>query len=73
MNEKITQYKEELIYLEAWFKDYDSKVIQYQRHIRTRGTSDINIIDLDNLAFCNAERIKELKMLIQSEYLKMSE
>lgn len=72
MNEQLENYQNELSYLEAWFKDYDSKVIQYQRHIRLNGISDINITELDNQAIINSQRIKKLRLLIKEEFEKLS-
>ena len=68
MNEQLENYQNELSYLEAWFKEYDSKVIQYQRHIRLNGVSDIDIVVLDAQAIVNSARIKELRILIAHEF-----
>ena len=68
MNEKLIEYQNELSALEAWFKDYDSKTSQYQRHLRIYGKSDIDIADLDYQALIKADRIKELIVLIKEEF-----
>lgn len=71
MNEQLENYQNELSYLESWFKEYDIKVIQYQRHIRLNGVSDIDIVVLDAQAIVNSARIKELRILIAHEFETM--
>lgn len=72
MNENLIEYQNELSALEAWFKDYDSKTSQYQRHLRIYGKSDIDMVQLDQEATNKAERIKELRKLIAIEFEKLN-
>lgn len=58
------QYKAELMDLRNWFSYYDSQAVQYARHIRLHGESDINIAALDAEAETKAARIKELEALL---------
>lgn len=72
MNENLIEYQNELSALEAWFKDYDSKTSQYQRHLRIYGSSDIDMVQLDQEATNKAERIKKLRKLIAIEFEKLN-
>ena len=55
----------ELNELMAWFKIYDEQAIQYARHMRLHGESDIDIAALDAEAETKAARIKELEALLK--------
>ena len=61
----VKAYKQELQELEKWFEEYDKQVIQYQRSVRLGVEFDKDIAELDNQAVINANRIKELRLLIQ--------
>ena len=61
----VKEYKKELEELEKWFEEYDKQVIQYQRSVRLGVEFDKNIAELDKQAVTNANRIKELRLLIQ--------
>lgn len=68
MIEKIIEIQNELSALENWFKKYDIQAIQYQRDIRTKGNSNIDIITLDNEAYDKAKKIKELRVSLIEQY-----
>lgn len=68
MNENIINYQNELSILEGWFRYYDTQAIQYQRDIRVKNSSSIDINSLDQEAYAKAERIKELRHLIEQEF-----
>lgn len=61
----VKEYKKELEELDQWFKWYDEQTIQYQRSVRLGVEFDKDIAELDNQAVINANRIKELRLLIQ--------
>lgn len=61
-------YSLELNDLYNWFKWYDTQIMQYNRDIRVYQESNINLSQLDELAIEKANRIKEVKNLIQSTY-----
>lgn len=71
MTQDIINYQNELSNLEAWFRYYDTQSIQYQRDIRVKNSSSIDINSLDQEAYTKAERIKELRKLIEEEYKKI--
>ena len=54
----------EIMELEQWFKEYDKQTIQYQRSLRLAIGFDKDITELDNQAVINANRIKELRTLL---------
>lgn len=58
------QRKAELMDLRKWFSYYDNQAVQYARHIRLHGESDIDIATLDAEAEAKAARIKELEALL---------
>jgi hypothetical protein len=70
--QQISQYRKELSTLEDLFKKYDIQAIQYQRDIRNKVKSNIDIKALDTEAYHNADRIKELRLLIQSKQEEIS-
>ena len=57
-------YRDELISLEKWFTEYDKQVMQYNRCIRMGISYDKDISELDNEAVLNANRITELRSLL---------
>lgn len=57
-------YRDELISLEKWFIEYDKQVMQYNRCIRMGLSYDKDISELDNQAVLNANRITELRRLL---------
>ena len=61
---EINKVKKEITELETWFKKYDIQVMQYQRDLRVKGKSDIDIVALDIEAYENAAKIKELRNYI---------
>jgi len=63
-NKNRTAYENEYDAIHAWFKRYDEQVIQYNRHIRLHGESDIDIASLDAEAEVKAARLKELEALL---------
>lgn len=54
----------ELRELEQWFNWYDEQTIQYQRSLRLGVEFDKDIVELDKQAVINAQRIKELRTLL---------
>lgn len=64
----MEELKNELQNLKSWFDYYDTQTIQYQRDIRNKGESEINIILLDNIAYNNAIRIKEIEGQLEYYY-----
>lgn len=68
-NEELrNNYLLELNDLYNWFDWYDTQIMQYNRDIRVYQESNINLSILDSLAIEKANRIKEVKNLIQSTY-----
>lgn len=63
----MEELENELYTLDNWFKWYDTQVIQYQRDIRLKNISSIDIQNLDIQATEKAARIKEIKTLIQDK------
>lgn len=63
----MEELENELYALDNWFKWYDTQVIQYQRDIRLKNISSIDIQNLDIEATKKAARIKEIKTLIQDK------
>lgn len=63
----MEKLENELYTLDNWFKWYDTQTIQYQRDIRLKNTSSIDIQNLDIEATKKAARIKEIKTLIQDK------
>lgn len=63
----MEELENELYALDNWFKWYDTQVIQYQRDIRLKNASSIDIQNLDMQATKKAARIKEIKILIQDK------
>ena len=62
----LKQLELELTTLQKWFKNYDIQTIQYQRDLRYKGYSNIDIDKLDYEAYQNAERIKTINSEIES-------
>lgn len=54
----------ELGKLELWFAEYDKQTIQYQRSVRLGIEFDKDMAELDKQAVINAQRIKELRILL---------
>lgn len=61
----IAKLKNEIVELENWFKKYDVQAIQYQRDLRVKCESAIDINALDKEAYVKAARIKELRNSIK--------
>ena len=57
--------KEEQEQLIDWFEEYDNQVKQYQRCIRLGIEYDKDIVELDNQAKINQERIKEIRNILK--------
>lgn len=57
--------QEEQKQLNDWFKEYDNQVKQYQRCIRLGIEYDKDIVELDNQAKINQERIREIKNILK--------
>lgn len=57
-------YRDDLISIEKWFDYYDQQVMQYNRCIRMGISYDKDINELDNQAVLNANRITELRSLL---------
>ena len=55
----------ELLRLIQWFEEYDNQVKQYQRCQRLGIEYDRDIVELDNQAKVNAERITEIRNLLK--------
>ena len=55
----------ELSDLYVWFEEYDNQVKQYQRCQRLGIEYDRDIVELDNQAKVNAERITEIRNLLK--------
>lgn len=55
----------ELSDLYVWFEEYDNQVKQYQRCQRLGIEYDRDIVELDNQAKTNAERITEIRNLLK--------
>jgi len=53
----IIQYINQISANQGWFTWYDTQVMQYNRDLRTKGTSDINIAELDLQAINKANEI----------------
>lgn len=62
----LKQLESELTELQRWFKNYDIQTIQYQRDLRYKGYSNIDIDKLDDEAYQNAERIKTINSETES-------
>lgn len=62
----LKQLESELTELQRWFKNYDIQTIQYQRDLRYKGYSNIDIDKLDYEAYQNAERIKTINSETES-------
>lgn len=60
----VEEYKKELEELEQWFNWYDEQTIQYQRSVRLGIEFDKDMAELDKQAVINAQRIKELRTLL---------
>ena len=58
------ELNKELNYLKDWFDEYDNQVKQYQRCLRLGIGYDKNIVELDNQAKINQERIREIRLII---------
>lgn len=54
----------EYIELNRWFEEYDNQVKQYSRCVRLGLEFDKNINELDNQAKISAERITEIRQLL---------
>ena len=54
---EIIEINNQLEKLYGWFTWYDTQVMQYNRDLRTKGTSDINIAELDLQAINKANEI----------------
>lgn len=70
---QLTKAKKEIADLEAWFEKYDIQAIQYQRDMRVLGESKIDIKFLDEEAYKNAEKIKELRATIANSNAMLKE
>jgi hypothetical protein len=70
---QLTKAKKEIADLEAWFEKYDIQAIQYQRDMRVLGESKIDIKFLDEEAYKNAEKIKELRAAIANSNAMLKE
>ncbi len=70
---QISIANKEIKELENWFLNYDMQSHQYQRDIRAKGKSDIDITTLDSEAYKNAARIKELRADIENKQKELSE
>lgn len=57
--------KEEQEQLIDWFEEYDNQVKQYQRCVRLGIEYDKDIVELDNQAKINQERIREIKNILK--------
>lgn len=57
--------RNELAEVENWFEEYDNQVKQYQRCQRLGIEYDRDIVELDNQAKVNAERITEIRNLLK--------
>jgi len=55
----------ELDTLLTWFTTYDEKCMQYQRSLRLGTTWDDDITKWDALAVTNANRIKEIRKILE--------
>ena len=57
--------RQELAQLLTWFEEYDNQVKQYERCQRLGIEFDKDIVELDNQAKANAERIAEIRKSIK--------
>ena len=57
----------ELMELEDWFMYYDKQTAQYQRCLRLGLEFDKDIVELDNQAVANANRINELRSILANQ------
>lgn len=50
--------------LKIWFEEYDNQIKQYQRCLRLGIEYDRDIVELDNQAKVNQERLREIKNIL---------